>query len=92
MGRIMKNEKSRPRRIMFAFASCMKMKDAGLSTNWILKGLRTDIKAITDSRNVPLGLLIKTIAGAGGMQAVENSCVVAPPPEGMENWLIYSIT
>ncbi|KIO28613.1 hypothetical protein M407DRAFT_229979 [Tulasnella calospora MUT 4182] len=74
---IMKNEKGRSARIQFAFAACRELKAAGLSTSWILKALQTEIKTITDLGLTELDVLVRTIVGAGGMQAVENSALPA---------------
>ncbi|KAG8897989.1 hypothetical protein FRC01_011074, partial [Tulasnella sp. 417] len=70
--RVMTNEKRQSERILFAFAACRELKAKGLSTNWILKALQKEIKAITDLGLSELDVLVRTIAGAGGIQAVDD--------------------
>ncbi|KAG8897990.1 hypothetical protein FRC01_011073 [Tulasnella sp. 417] len=70
--RVMTNEKCQSERIQFAFAACRELKAKGLPTNWILKPLKKDIRTITDLGLSELDVLVRTIAGAGGIQAVDD--------------------
>ncbi|KAG8939846.1 hypothetical protein FRC04_005940 [Tulasnella sp. 424] len=70
--RVITNDRTRSKRLSFAYAACQELKPVGLSATWILEALKADIKNIGSLKPSELDLLVMTTLSAGGMPGFEK--------------------